>query len=129
MLDSKTFLRRMPFELTRFAMLSGFTFAIDFAVFSLGIWLGFETLPSLLVARVVAILVNLTGAKLFVFHSQEEWKRIIPRFLALCAVHTLLSYWVIVFFQVWISSVLLCRIIADLGLFFLSFVIQKRWIF
>jgi putative flippase GtrA len=119
----------MSGELTRFAILSGFTFAVDFAVFSLGIWLSFGTLPSLLVARIVAIVVNLTGGKVFVFRSEEEWKRIVPKFLALCALHTLLSYGIIQLFQIWISSVLLCRIIADLGLFLLSFLIQRRWVF
>lgn len=82
-------------------------------------------------ARVLSSVVNFLLTRWLVFQSKKKAARSAWRFAALCVVQALASAWLLTLAVHALPAVpaLLLKIVVDTVLFFLSYYIQRRWIF
>lgn len=82
-------------------------------------------------ARIISATVNYLINRKAVFKSKKSSKRSFPRYAALCVIQMILSAALVTWISslVTLSSTTLVKLIVDLCLFFLSFQIQRRWVF
>lgn len=82
-------------------------------------------------ARVLSSVVNFLLTRWLVFQSKKQAARSAWRFAALCVVQALASAWLVTLAVHALPAVpaLLLKIVVDTILFFLSYYIQRRWIF
>ena len=83
-----------------------------------------------LIARIISVNLNFTLNKTLVFKSQAAWSSALVRYYSLAAVQMLASYGLVKGAYALINQkVVLIKIIVDLTLFFISYQIQKRYVF
>ena len=123
-----------------FLLSSGAAFLLDYGLFSLLVLLIGENasrLTRLLLAtfpaRAVSSLFNYTVNRKAVFHSDAPVKRTLIRYYALCALQITasfgLTFLLSTLLQAGATLELLLKLCVDLGLFLLSYQIQRRWVF
>lgn len=121
---------RIYFVLFRFASISLMTAALDNVVFALLFRMTGTIFASQCGARVAAVIFNYTFVRNAVFLSGERHKRLLPRYLLLVALHTLVSYACI---RLLMGSsrvpVYSAKILVETGLFVVNFVIQRDYVF
>lgn len=123
----------------KFMLSSGLSSVIDLTAFTLINMLMPETLAARVFiatvgARVLSSLFNFFGNRRHVFHSREKTGKTFARYYALCAVQMLASYGLVYLLSQLIAPELrivqsLIKIVVDTALFFISFRIQKHWVF
>ena len=124
--------------LLKFCAASVIGFAVDIALFALflHIFQGMKVyvvkpiVAATVLARILSATVNYLINHKAVFQSQKSSKRSFPRYAALCVVQMALSAALVTWIcSLGASSATLVKLIVDLCLFFLSFQIQRRWVF
>ena len=121
---------RIYMVFVRFIWSSLFCSILDYILFALCFILSGRTLVSLLVARVVSVSVNflLNRAKVFKSHT-KIWPQMI-QFALLAIILCAGSYAGIHYSRkLWNWSPLWAKIVVEIILFFLSFLIQRLWVF
>ncbi|HML17736.1 MAG TPA: GtrA family protein [Bryobacteraceae bacterium] len=121
---------RIGFVLARFTMLSLATAVLDNFIFSLAIRGGFQAAGAQATARAIAVLVNYPLARRAVFLSREPHRSTLVRYLALVTASGFLSYKLLTLVERWLSvDVLTAKILAEMALFLVNFLIQRDWVF
>lgn len=124
-------------QLGSFVVTSVLGFVVDIAVFVLVIDLAFDGHPtvvavgvSTVAARVVSVATNYTANHLVVFRSGARVHRSATRYAAL-AVGLVLASWVLTtgVSHLLGHHVVWAKLIVDTGLFFVSYLVQRRWVF
>ena len=125
----------------KFMLSSGLSSLIDILVFTLINMLmpesvsgGLRVFAATFIARVVSSLFNFFTNRTRVFRSSENLGRTMLRYYILCAVQTLCSYGIVFLLSSLIAEELrllqsLIKIVVDVVLFFISFRIQRDWVF
>lgn len=129
----------------KFALSSLIAFLVDYLLFglfsvlleplsrsTLPVWLVSGSLDILLAtvfARVISSFVNYSLNRSKVFRSEENSRRTLVRYYLLCAVQMLASAFLVAFFTGLHDNAMLIKLPVDLGLFLISFQIQRRWVF
>lgn len=125
----------------KFMLSSGLSSLIDILVFTLinmlmpdSISVSIRVFAATFIARVVSSLFNFFTNRTRVFRSSENLGRTMLRYYILCAVQTLCSYGIVYLLSSLIASELrllqsLIKIAVDVILFFISFRIQRDWVF
>lgn len=124
--------------LLKFCAASVAGFAVDILLFSLflslfrrfKVYLVEPIIAATVLARIISATVNYLINREAVFKSKKNSKGSFARYAVLCVVQMLLS----AFLVTWINSLVfypttLTKLVVDLCLFFLSFQIQRRWVF
>lgn len=124
-------------QLGAFVLTSGLGFLVDISVFVLVMDLVFDGHPtvravgvSTVVARVVSVAANYAVNHLVVFDADAQLRRSAGRY-AVLAVGLLLSSWLLTtgLSHLLGHHVVWAKLIADTGLFFVSYLVQRRWVF
>lgn len=124
----------------KFMLSSVLSFLIDYGIFTLLVMLFAHRLPrterlflATVTARVISSLFNFTMNKRLVFRSDASTGSTMLKYYVLCAIQTALSYGLVYIFSsllqtsgFWESLIKIC---ADAVLFFISFHIQRRFVF
>lgn len=124
--------------LLKFCAASIIGFVVDIVLFTLflklfrgaKVYVVEPIVAATVLARIISATVNYLINRKAVFESKKSSKRSFPRYVALCVVQMLLSAALVT----WISSLVtlsstLIKLVVDLCLFFISFQIQRRWVF
>lgn len=124
-------------QLVAFVLSSGLGFLVDIVVFVLVIDLVYGGHPTLravgvatVTARVISALTNYAANHLIVFRSGTQVHRSLPRYAAL-AVSLLLASWLLTtgLSHVMDGHVVWAKLIVDSALFFVSYLVQRHWVF
>lgn len=124
--------------LLKFCAASVVGFAVDIALFALflHIFQGMKVyvvepiVAATVLARILSATVNYLINHKAVFKSKKSSRRSFPRYAILCVVQMVLSAALVTWIcSLGASSATLVKLIVDLFLFFLSFQIQRRWVF
>ncbi len=124
--------------LLKFCAASIVGFVVDILLFALflrlfrgaKVYLVTPIVAATVLARIISATVNYLVNHKAVFQSNKSSRRSFPRYAVLCVVQMLLSAALVTWFSglvAWPST--LIKLIVDLCLFFLSFQIQRRWVF
>lgn len=123
-------------EFFRFTFSSIFSFLIDILLFILfinllsNINIYLSIIISTILARLVPSFTNFTLNKNVVFNSRINEKKLFTKYYTLCIMQTLASaLFVSILFMISPFSKVVCKIIIDLILFFISYRVQSRFIF
>ncbi|MDR1873231.1 MAG: bifunctional glycosyltransferase family 2/GtrA family protein [Deltaproteobacteria bacterium] len=114
----------------RFFFLSLSTAILDYLVFILVFYLTKHIFTSFIAARAIAIIYNFTFSRKLVFKIKSDLFGQLVKYLGLVALFLFISWGI----TVWLSDILggyvvLVKAIAEGGLFFISFLVQSRFIF
>lgn len=127
---------RIYFLIIKFALSSFAGFLVDYALFNLLNWLlgslsaGLRIFIATNGARVCSALFNYLVNKNVVFDSTAKTSSTLVRYTILCVCQALAStFGVYLFSEILPVPIMLAKIIVDLGLFFVSFFIQRKWVF
>lgn len=120
---------KIYFILLRYAFSGIFSAVLDFALFSCFFIMSEQLFISILSARLLALGVNYTLNKKYVFASDTKNILAFPKFLLLCALSFALSYSFIYFLQEHGYNVYLAKILIEVFLFFANFAVQRLFIF
>jgi glycosyltransferase involved in cell wall biosynthesis len=114
----------------RFFYLSISTAALDYLVFIISFYLTTNLLTSFIFARVASVIYNFIFSRKLVFKAKSNLLRQLLRYLGLVAVFMLVSWQITDALSrlLW-GNVFLSKIIAECGLFLLSFVFQRHFVF
>lgn len=124
-------------QLGAFVITSGLGFLVDIAVFVLVMDLAFDGRPSIqsvgvatVVARLVSVVANYAANHLVVFNLDTRIHKSVARYAVLAA-GLLLASWL---FTTGLSHlmgqhVVWAKLIVDTCLFFVSYLVQRRWVF
>ncbi|MDR2301097.1 MAG: bifunctional glycosyltransferase family 2/GtrA family protein [Deltaproteobacteria bacterium] len=106
------------------------TTILDYVVFALVYFKTDNILLAFILARVASIIYNFSISRFFVFKVKANFFKQLGKYLALVTAFMLIS-WAITetFFKLFGGYVILTKLIAEGGLFFVSWFIQKRFIF
>lgn len=124
--------------LLKFCAASIAGFAVDILLFTLflPIFRGMKVyvvepiVAATVLARVLSATVNYLINHKAVFKSKKSSRRSFPRYAVLCVVQMALSAALVTWIcSLGASSATLVKLVVDLCLFFLSFQIQRRWVF
>ncbi len=124
----------------RFILSSFAASVVDVGVFTLlnttlddELWMGHRLLVATVVARVISSLFNYICNHKAVFCSKESHRKTLVRYIMLCCFQMAASYLMVLGLSIVLPGGplfdTLFKIIADILLFFLSFRVQKKWIF
>jgi putative flippase GtrA len=121
---------RIYFIFIRFCALSIITAIVDFIVFSISFWCGSTVLMSFCMARIVAGSFNFLVGKRMIFKSRanilpEAIKFALLVFTLMCISYVLVNAMV----SVLGLPVLMSKLLAEFGLFLLSFAAQRILVF
>jgi putative flippase GtrA/SAM-dependent methyltransferase len=121
---------RIYFVLLRFGALSFMTAVLDNIVFSLLFLSTGGILTSQIGARAVAVLFNYGAARKAVFLSNQAHRTVFPKYLMLVALSGAASYGLIHLFTAFLPvPVIWAKLMAELLLFAINFVVQRDLIF
>lgn len=121
---------KIYFVLLRYGFTSLITSFIDQVAFFVALHGGLSMAGSLIVGRGVASIFNLASNRRFVFKSRGELPALIMRYYSAMAIAGLLAYTLInsaVRMFGW--SIMTAKIVVESGLFLLSFVINREFVF
>jgi putative flippase GtrA len=111
----------------KFFSLSISTAVLDYLVFIVALHLSRDTLTSFICARVASVIYNFTMSRNRLFKAKSGVVKQLAIYLGLVAAFTLISWVVTVLLSDLLGGyVVLAKAIAEGGLFFLSFFIQKH---
>lgn len=114
----------------KFFSLSISTAVLDYIIFTLVYYHYKHILASFLCARIASIIYNFTCSKYLVFKIRINLVRQLVKYISLVAIFMCLSWGLTtLFFYLFGGYVVLGKGIAEAGLFLLSWLIQKRFIF
>ena len=123
-------------QIFRFLSVSLGSTVLDVALFTLLDWLlggvgpELRLLGATVIARVVSSLCNFAGNRTLVFASRERPGPAMVRYYTLCVIQTAASYGgVYLLSAVLFLPSVAAKIITDTLLFFISFQIQRQWVF
>ena len=128
------------FVLLKFALSSASSYLVDLGVYALLLYLigdmlpvGGQVLVCTAISRVVSSLFNYILNRKTVFKSKESVPKTIFKYGIVTCLKLAASY-ALVYFFTYILEVegflqLLVKALVDLGLFVLSFIFQKSWVF
>jgi putative flippase GtrA len=121
---------RIYFVLLRFSLMSVATALIDnFAFFALYQAVG-SVVPALVGARTLAVIFNYTVVRRAVFLSQEQHRRVFPRYLVLVAANLAISYSLISFFTHTMGwGMIPAKVGVEGVLFIANFTMQRDFVF
>ena len=121
---------RIYFLLLRFSALSLCSAVIDNVVFALVLSATGSIARSQITARLVSMTFNYLGARRSVFHSQQRHSVVLPKYLALVAFNTLVSYGLIQFLHRSFGvPTIPAKLSAETLLFIANFAIQRDLVF
>ncbi|MDR2387944.1 MAG: bifunctional glycosyltransferase family 2/GtrA family protein [Deltaproteobacteria bacterium] len=106
------------------------TTILDYIVFAIVYFKTGNILLAFILARLASIIYNFSISRFFVFKVKANFFKQLGKYLALVTAFMLIS-WAIteLFFKLFGGYVILTKLIAEGGLFFISWFIQKRFIF
>ncbi|MDR2367484.1 MAG: bifunctional glycosyltransferase family 2/GtrA family protein [Deltaproteobacteria bacterium] len=114
----------------RFFFTSILTTLIDYVVFALVYFNTNNILLSFIFARIASIIYNFTASRYYVFKVATDFVKQITKYLTLVAMFMLISWGITeLFFHLFGGYVILIKAISEASLFFLSWFIQRRFIF
>ena len=124
----------------KFLFTSIFSFVVDITLFSLLFWLlkndynkTLTTFIATFGARLVSSFVNFTLNHKKVFKSNEAMGKTVVRYYILCAIQTTISFasvnYILKKIHIRNIYVTLIKIIVDTILYFISFHVQREWVF
>jgi len=121
---------RLSFLLVRFSIVGIVTALIDYFMFFV-IYAIYPSLPvSLTGARLVSVFANYFAVKQFAFHNAGHIRETLPKYLLLATVSVTLGYALVNGLTNDLHlHLFMARIITDLVLFFVNFIIQRDFIF
>ncbi len=121
---------RIYFVLFRYTSASLLSAIVDYIVF-IGVYpIINNILLSTYTSRLVSLFVNYFLVRNSVFYSKNKIVSTFPKYLLLVIISGFLSASLIYCFHNYIGiSILLSKIIAETGLYFMNFAIQKKYIF
>jgi glycosyltransferase involved in cell wall biosynthesis len=121
---------KIYFVLLRYGFTSLITSFIDQLAFFLVLHAGLSMAASLVVGRGVASIFNLASNRRFVFKSREELTGIIMRYYSAMAIAGLVAYALInSAVRAFGWSIMTAKIVVESGLFFLSFAVNREFVF
>lgn len=127
---------RIYMLILKFTLSSLASFLVDFSLFALLNWLlaglpaGQRLLLATVGSRLCSALFNFLMNKNVVFDSTAKTGSALVRYAVLCVCQMLCSYGGVYFFsEILPVPTLLSKILVDGTLFFISFFIQRRWVF
>ena len=121
---------RIYMVFARFVGASLFCSVLDYMVFAAVFLLSKKVLPSLVISRIISVSVNFIINRVKVFNAPRNLLKQGLEFLALALLLFTGSYLGIHFAQKFLNwSPLLSKIVVEIALFILSFIIQRLWIF
>lgn len=117
--------------LVRFCMSSISAFAVDVVVLQLVYWSTRNLAASVVSARVVSATVNFAANRRFVFGGDNSTRRqSAVQYVSLAAAILLANYWSMHLLYLVVGlPLLVAKLITELGLFVVSYQVQKRFIF
>ena len=121
----------------KFALSGILSFAIDIGLFTLFTKIIFSNLETALsvfwgtlLARICSSFFNFNVNRTLVFDNKQSFKMTVIKYYFLCAVQILCSWLLVVFFYERIHmDTTLIKLIVDIMLFFISFQIQRVWVY
>lgn len=120
-------------QILTFAFVSLSSTALDLGAFTLFVYTLKVNNPILwatILARVISVNFNFISNKTLVFKSQQQWLTHVTKYYTLALFQMLTSYWLVKTAFDWVgSNVVGLKIVVDVGLFLLSYQIQKHFIF
>ena len=121
---------RIYMVFVRFIGASLFCSVLDYVLFALCYILSEKMLASLIAARIVSVSVNFLLNRIKVFRSHAAMVRQMVQFAFLAIVLCAGSYWGIYYTkQMWNWNPLFAKIVVEVLLFILSFLVQRLWVF
>lgn len=121
---------RIYLLLFRFSILSLLTTVLDNVVFGAILGMGGSIAESQVAARLVSMVFNYLGARSVVFHSRQQHRIVLPKYVALVFCNGVVSYILIQYLQLhWGLRVMAAKMIAEGVLFIASFAIQRDFVF
>jgi glycosyltransferase involved in cell wall biosynthesis len=114
----------------KFFSLSLSTAVLDYLVFAIAFHFCRNILASFVIARIASIIYNFTLSRELVFKAKTNLAKQLAKYVFLVAAFMLISWSATVFLSgLFGGYVVLCKAISEGGLFFISFFIQKHFIF
>jgi hypothetical protein len=114
----------------KFFFLSISTTILDYTVFTLIFYQTKHILGALIGARIASIIYNFTCSRSLVFKVKTDMFKQLAKYLTLVAVFMCISWGFIrIFYHFFGGYVVIGKALAEGGLFFLSWLIQRRFIF
>jgi glycosyltransferase involved in cell wall biosynthesis len=121
---------KVYFVLFRYMIASLITALVDYIVFILVYSISQSVPIGIFFARGVAIIVNYTLLRNMVFYSRTALLKTFPKYVLLVLVCGVISAY---FIQILVSSfnlqVVLAKVISELSLYFIVYILQKRFVF
>lgn len=123
-------------EFFRFTFSGIFSFLVDILIFNLfiSVFLNINAYVSIVIstilARLISSFINFTLNKNVVFNSKSNKKKLLIKYYTLCIMQMLASaLFVSILFMISPFSEVVCKVIVDLILFFISYRVQSKYIF
>ena len=121
---------RLSFLLLRFSIVGIVTALIDYFMFFVIYWIYPSLALSLTGARLVWVFANDLAVKEFAFHNAGHIRETLPKYLLLATISITLGYALVNgLTDGFHLHLFMARIITDLVLFFVNFIIQRDFIF
>jgi len=121
---------RIYFLLLRFSVLSLLTAILDNLVFAASLGYTGSIARSQILARLIAMVFNYSGARGAVFHSRQRHAVVLPKYVALVAVNGFLSYSLLEFLHLRLGwRAIPAKLTAEGILFIANFAIQRDFVF
>lgn len=121
---------RIYFLLLRFSVLSVLTAILDNLIFAVSLNYTASIARSQILARLVAMVFNYSGARGAVFHSRQRHAVVLPKYIALVAANGFLSYALLEFLHLRLGwRAIPAKLIAEGILFIANFAIQRDFVF
>ncbi len=121
---------KIYFSLLRFSMSSVIAAVIDNSIFITLIGLGWAIFPGQVASRSISGITNYLMIRNFVFFSDEQHRKSLPKYIITVVVLGFFSYGMIIFMSEQFDvSVLLAKILAETIIYLANFVIQRDLIF
>jgi putative flippase GtrA len=121
---------KIYFVFLRFGFCSLITSFIDYTIFFLSYKFGLNLFQALLQSRVISGLFNFVSNKFITFRSHRNLFHQLPKYLTLVIVNLIISYYLITFFTpIFFENILAAKLISELLLFFVSFLVMNFFIF
>ena len=120
---------KIYFVFVRFLLSSVFIAGVDFAVFMASFYASKNILGSLITARIIASVINFFINLKFVFHRSRNVLASVVKYYLLVGFVALLSYLLITLLHKYGVGVGPAKVIAETILFFISFTLQRDFVF
>ncbi len=113
----------------RFFLASLSSFLIDFVIFIAIFHLTHNILPAILLARICSGIYNFFINQSLVFQSNKKWMQSVVAYSILYITNLLAIYALIHGFYAWWGNIYMAKIVSDILLFIINFMVQHFFIF